>query len=159
MVKVNIDRNCMGNPGPVGFGGVAWDDQGNWLEGFTGFIGKATILKVELWAVREAMMLIKNKKWMYAIVEVDSTNVMDLLNGEDYEDHSLKVLTEDCKCIMADLKLWVNHTLCEGNKCVDAMAKIWVNQMKKLEVFHHVPSVVKGMLEADAMGVNFPRGF
>ncbi|KAM7518350.1 hypothetical protein LguiB_017312 [Lonicera macranthoides] len=32
------------------------------------------------------------------------------------------------------------------------MAKIGVTQMEKLEVFGHVPSVVKGLLEADDMG-------
>lgn len=48
---------------------------------------------------------------MYAIVEVDSTNVMDLLKGEDYEDHPLKALIQDYKCIMTELKLSVNHTL------------------------------------------------
>ncbi|KAM7525590.1 hypothetical protein LguiA_015492 [Lonicera macranthoides] len=158
IVKINTDGSCLGNPGPAGFGGVARDNQGNWLEGFAGFIGKATILKAELWAVREAMMLIKRKHWLYAIVEVDSSNVCDLLKGEDVEEHPLKVLIQDCKSIMMELKLSVHHTLREGNRCADAMAKLGVNQMEKLEVFHHVPSVVKGILEADAMGVSFPRG-
>lgn len=110
-VKVNLDGRCLGNPGPMGFRGVARDDQGNWLQGFAGFIGKATILKAELWATREVMMLINKKDRMYAIVEVDSTNVMDLLKGEDYEDHPLKALIQDYKCIMTELKLSVNHTL------------------------------------------------
>ena len=61
MIKVNTDGSSLGNPGPAGFGGLARDDQGKWLTGFAGFIGDATILKAELWAVREAMMLIKEK--------------------------------------------------------------------------------------------------
>ena len=50
---MNTDDSCLGNPGHAGFGGAARDDQGNWLEGFAGFIGKATILKAKLWAVCE----------------------------------------------------------------------------------------------------------
>lgn len=158
-MKVNTDGSCMGNPGPTGFGGVAHDDQGRWPEGFAGFIGNATILKAELWGVREAMCLIKSKGWTYAIVEVDSTNIVDLLKGGDFEDHPLRTLVQDCKNIMDELKLSVNHTLREGNRCADAMAKLGVNQMEKLEVFHHVPSVVKRLLVADAMGTSFPRVF
>lgn len=56
---------------------------------------------------------------MYAIVEVDST---DLLKGDDYEDHPLKVLIKDCKSIMAELNLSVYHTI----RCADAMAKLGV---------------------------------
>ena len=96
---------------------------------------------------------------MYAIVEFDYTNVMDILKGEDFEDHPLKPLILDCKKIMDDMKISVLHTLREGNRCADAMAKIGVNQLEKLEVFHHVPSVVKGLIEADAMGTCFPEGF
>lgn len=95
---------------------------------------------------------------MYAIVEVDSTNVVELLKGNNYDNHPLKTLIKHCKTIIAGLKLSVNHTLREGNRCGDAMGILGVNQMQKLEVFHHVPIVVKGLLEADSMGVNFPRG-
>lgn len=89
---------------------------------------------------------------------MDSTNVTDLLKGEDYEDHPLKALIQECKSVMIELKLYVNHTLREGNRCADDMAKTGVAQMEKLEVFHHVPSVVKGLLETNAMGISFPRG-
>lgn len=68
-IKMNTDGSCLQNPCPAGFGCVARYGQGNWLEGFAGFIGKATILKAELWAVRETMMLIKKKDCVYVIVE------------------------------------------------------------------------------------------
>ena len=126
---------------------------------FAGFIGKATILKVELWAVREAMLLIWKKNWKYATVEFDSTNVMDLLKGEEVEDHPLKALIFDCKRIMEDMNISVLHTLREGNRCADAMAKIGVNQLEKLKAFQQVPPTVKGLLEADARGICYPRGF
>ena len=96
---------------------------------------------------------------MCAIVEVDSTNVVNLLKRDDFDNHPLRTLIQDCKFIMDKFKLTIMHTLREDNMCADAMAKIGVNQLEKLEVFHHVPSVVKGLLEADAMGISYPRGF
>ncbi|KAM7503559.1 hypothetical protein LguiB_002463 [Lonicera macranthoides] len=157
-VKVNTDGSCLGNPGPAGIGGVARNDQGQWLAGFAGFIGKATILKAEIWPVREAMLLIKEKSWVGATVEVDSSNVIDLIKGENHDDHPQRILIRDCKKIIEEMDLQVSHTLREGNRCADAMAKLGVNQMQRLEVFHHVPSVVKSLLEADSMGVCYPRG-
>lgn len=86
------------------------------MASFVGFIGEATFLKAELWAIREAMLLIKEKDQFGAIVEVDSTNVMDLINGEDCEDHLLKVMIEDCKRIAVEMGLQVSHTFLEGNQ-------------------------------------------
>lgn len=64
---------------------------------------------------------------MCAIVEVDSTNVMDLLKEEEVEDHPLKPLMQGCKSIINELKLSVNHTLREGNRRDDIMTKLRVN--------------------------------
>lgn len=61
-------------PGPAQFGGLAHDDQGKWIGVFSGFLGEATILKAELWAVHKDMLFIKEKGWIGAVVEVDSTN-------------------------------------------------------------------------------------
>ncbi|KAM7528509.1 hypothetical protein LguiB_031919 [Lonicera macranthoides] len=89
------------------------------------------------------MLLIKEKSWVGATVEVDSSNVIDLIKGENHEDHPQRILIRDCKKIIEEMDLQVSHTLREGNRCADAMAKLGVNQMQRLEVFHHVPSVVK----------------
>ncbi|KAM7498823.1 hypothetical protein LguiA_023237 [Lonicera macranthoides] len=158
-IKLNTDGSSMGNPGPTGFRGLARDDQGKWMSGFAGFIRNAMILKAELWAAREAMVLIKDKGWLGAIVEVDSANVLDLINSNDWEDHPLKVLIKDCKQIALEMSLDIQHTLREGNRCADAMAKLGVNQLESLVVYKHIPNSVKKLLEADEMGVNYPRGF
>lgn len=74
------------------------------------------------------------------------------LKGEDFEDHHLKPIIQDCKSIMNEMKLWVNHTLREGNRC-----KLGVNQIEKLEVLFHQSSVVKLMLWGTR--TSFPCGF
>lgn len=56
------------------------------------------------------------------------------------------------------MDLQVSHSLREGNRRADAMAKLGVNQTQRLEIFRHVPSVVKNLLEADSIGVYYPKG-
>lgn len=86
-VKVNTDGSCLSNPRPASIRGIARNDQGQWLSWFAKFIGKATILKAEIWAVREAMLLIRETRWIRATVEVDSSNVIDLIKWKNYDDH------------------------------------------------------------------------
>ena len=92
-------------------------------------------------------------------MEVDYANVLDLINSEDCEDHYLKAMIKDRQKIVVEMRLEVNHTLREGNCCADAMAKLEVNQLESLVVYQNMPASVKELLEADAMGVNYPRGF
>lgn len=129
------------------------------MTGFIDFIEKVTILKSELWIVCETMVLIKEKDWLNVIVEVDSENVMDLINSEYCEDHHLKVIIKDCKKIAVEMRLQVCHTLREGTRCADAIAKLGFNQMKMLQVFQNILASVKELLQADEIRVNYPRGF
>lgn len=55
---------------------------------------------------------------------MDYLNVIDLIKGDDCEEHPL------CKMITIEMKLEMCHTLREGNRCADAMVKLGVNQMR-----------------------------
>ncbi|PNX89071.1 ribonuclease H, partial [Trifolium pratense] len=50
-IKVNVDGNSLNNPGRADFGGIMRNSRGNWLLGFSGFIGIATSLQAELHAI------------------------------------------------------------------------------------------------------------
>ena len=45
---LNIDKSALTNPSRSGFGGLLWDDMGQWMVGFSGFIGFSSNLHVEL---------------------------------------------------------------------------------------------------------------
>lgn len=57
-------EDCRGS-----IGGLVKSDQGNWVEGFCGYIGYANPLKAELWAVRHALKLYKERNWRGITVE------------------------------------------------------------------------------------------
>ncbi|KAF7833479.1 putative ribonuclease H protein At1g65750 family [Senna tora] len=49
--KMNCDGACEGNLRPFSIGGILRDNLGNWISGFSGFIGDGTALKAELWGI------------------------------------------------------------------------------------------------------------
>lgn len=50
-VKLNTDGSCLGNPGPIGAGGLIRDGSGKWLRGFVATLGHGTSMHAEIWAV------------------------------------------------------------------------------------------------------------
>ncbi|KAF7839279.1 reverse transcriptase [Senna tora] len=58
--KLNTDGACSGNPGPFAIGGIIRNQDGNWISGFSGYIGFGSALKAELWAISNGIRLAKN---------------------------------------------------------------------------------------------------
>lgn len=98
--------------------------------------------------IRLTHLVLRKFSKMLAEVGVPAT-MMELLKSDEDEDHTLRIPPQDCKKIVIEMNLLVSHTLKEGNRCADAMAKLGVNQLELLQIFHHVPLVVKDFLEAD----------
>ena len=42
-VSLNVDGSCVANPGPASYGGLLWDFDGNWIQGFIGDVGVADV--------------------------------------------------------------------------------------------------------------------
>ena len=57
--KLNTDGSLLGNPGRASGGGLARNDRGMWIAGFTQNIGKATSVEAELWGLRAGLFLCK----------------------------------------------------------------------------------------------------
>jgi len=55
---LNTNGSVQGNLGFVRRGGVLWDSQGNWISGISKHIGFATNNIVELWAVRQGLLIV-----------------------------------------------------------------------------------------------------
>ncbi|KAF7834434.1 reverse transcriptase [Senna tora] len=56
-IKLNTDGSSIGNPGPVGVGGLFRDSDGRWLLGFSGSIGYQTNMFAELNAIKHGLAL------------------------------------------------------------------------------------------------------
>ncbi|GAV83710.1 RVT_3 domain-containing protein [Cephalotus follicularis] len=70
--KLNIDGSSKGNPGNLGAGGLIRDNSGNWVLGFTCFIGVCFSIQAKLWGLREGLKLALNMHIENPLVETDS---------------------------------------------------------------------------------------
>lgn len=77
----------------------------------------ASVSSAELWGIRHALKLAKEKNWMEVTVEPDSQVAIHLIMKEDVEYHPDETIVEDCKVLKEETKAIIKHTLCEANKC------------------------------------------
>ncbi|GLT71206.1 hypothetical protein SLA2020_432400 [Shorea laevis] len=71
-VKLNTDGSALKNSSIAGAGGVFRDEFGNWLCGFSHFVGITTSLSIELWAIHEGLRIAIHRGYSKLLVETDS---------------------------------------------------------------------------------------
>ncbi|PNX89138.1 ribonuclease H, partial [Trifolium pratense] len=72
-IKVNVDGSSFNNPGRSGFGSILRECNGNWLLGFSGFIGISTSLCAELHAILNGLKIAQVEGFRNIIIESYST--------------------------------------------------------------------------------------
>ena len=60
-ITINTDASSIGNPGPVGAGGLACSHIGAWLWGFSMNLGRSNNTVAELWGIRATLRKAWNK--------------------------------------------------------------------------------------------------
>ncbi|GAU13699.1 hypothetical protein TSUD_348030 [Trifolium subterraneum] len=68
--------------GVAGCGGVLRDYQGNWITGFSKFIGTASVFKAELWGVYAGLCLARQRGINNIELQIDSLAVVRNLGGD-----------------------------------------------------------------------------
>ena len=122
-IKINTDRSSNLESHRSGFGGLVRTDQGKWVEGFCGYIGYADSLKAELWGIRHALSLCKERNWTNTVIETDCLVAVKLImEGGEEENHPNRILIDDCKVMATELEASIVHILRETNRCADILA-------------------------------------
>ena len=78
-LKLNTDGSALGNPGLTSAGGLIRDSNGNWVRGFSRFIGTTNSFAAELWGLRDGLELAQKLDMAKLIVEVDAKAVVDII--------------------------------------------------------------------------------
>ncbi|KAF7840012.1 reverse transcriptase [Senna tora] len=105
--KLNSDGACSGNPGPFAIGGIIRDHFGNWVKGFSGYVGHGTALKAELWAIFCGINLALEQDCNFLWIE-----------------YSLQKFSN----------FKVSHTFREGNQCADRLARLSLLKQEDYEL-------------------------
>ncbi|OMP05859.1 hypothetical protein CCACVL1_01804 [Corchorus capsularis] len=140
--------------------GLLRDSSGRWLVGFAAHLGVTTNMVAELHALRLGLLLAWDEGYRNVECEIDASVVLKLIDDADVAFHLLASLILDirellrrewtCKCL---------HTLREGNFCADVLSKLGCSLDEDYVVFRQPPTEVQETLQADCLGVAYPRGF
>lgn len=82
-----------------------WNDIGNWILGYSKFIGSGIALHVELWAILIGLNLAyEHDSNCKIIIESDSSQAMDLLLNYSSAFHPLDSIVLDCRYLLSSLQ-------------------------------------------------------
>ena len=158
-LKINTDGSSTLNNHRGSFGGLVRTDQGKWVEGFCGYIGYADSLKAELWGLRHALKLCKDRNWRRTMIESDCLNAIKLINDDNEDDsHPYRILIVDCKILLRETEARAVHILREANRCADVLAHIGGEQNETEVRMLIPPNEVAEELKCDLRGVAYGRG-
>ena len=116
--KLNTDGSSLGNPGAAGGGGVIRDASGAWIQAFSRNICSTTSFLVELWALRNGLIMCKELQLHAVEVELDACVVSDLMNHNGGSNSVNSSLVADCRLLIAQMpQVKVNHCYREANCC------------------------------------------
>ena len=116
-MKLNTDRFAMKNPDKAGGGGLRRDHDGVWLKGFARGLGFTNSILVELWALRDGLLLAKELGFQQLIIELDALSVVILMNNET-ENLLMEPLLTDCRNLLKEIpNKRVVHAFREANQC------------------------------------------
>ncbi|GAU39885.1 hypothetical protein TSUD_69330 [Trifolium subterraneum] len=86
-VVLNVDGSCLGDPGRAGFGGLFRKGDGEWIRGFSGYLGVTNITLAELMAVYHGLKIAREAGYNRLFCYSDSKTVLDLLSKERNSFH------------------------------------------------------------------------
>ncbi|XP_061367963.1 uncharacterized protein LOC133310979 [Gastrolobium bilobum] len=120
-LKLNVD-------GAVSFekaacGGLLRDWKGNWICGFTAFIGNCSSLQAELWAIFHGLNFVWNSGWKNIILESDSSQAIGLLTSSGNDSRKLPLVTKIRAALNKDWSVLLKHIPRTCNFCADWLAK------------------------------------
>ena len=117
-----MDGSSLGNPGLASGGGLIWNENGEWVEGYAKAIGITKSVAVELWALRDGIRLCIVLKLPIVEIELDSKLVVELMKKELDNPNGIDVLVAHCRNSLRAIPLVrIHHCYREANKCADAL--------------------------------------
>ena len=147
--KLNSDGSALGNTGRVGGGGVIKDHDGHWLKGYARPLGCTNSCMVELWALRDGLLIAKEMGINNLIIELNALSVVLLMNNNTV-NLLMEPLLTDCRNLVREIpNKQIVHIYREANQCADALAKLGASSLDSFVIFLHPPPVVENILVSD----------
>ena len=156
-VKLNTNGAANSSLGRVGVcvlggggGGLLRDSEGNWLGGFAHSMGSCSSLLVELWALKDELLLANSLGFSTIFIEVDVEMVVFLLKNHITINLVIEPLLSDCKnLLLIFTNPVVKHVFRETNQYADILANLGLTLDCPFQYFSNPPSMVANLLAFD----------
>ena len=135
------------------------DSNGNWVAGFSAFIGHGNSLTAELWRITKGVELALSLNYKHLIIETDSLVSKNLLTSSAaLPHHPLSTLIANCRFLTMQLDDFkIQHVLREANSCVDALANHGRTKQLHFTVFDSLPPFLSLLFHQDYLEVGVIR--
>jgi len=156
-VKINTDGACK-DGSIAGCGGLIRGSEGEWLAGFSKFLGKCNAFIAELWGVLEGLRCAKRMGFTAVELNVDSLVVVNIVtSGKESNASGRSLVQKIRKLLQMEWEVKVKHSYREANRCADALANIGCIVGNEMMFYESCPTQINHLLAADQAGVTFPR--
>ena len=148
--KLNSDGSSLGNPGRAGGGGLIWDEEGNWVLGYSRQIGITSSFIAELWALRDGLMMCVDRNFPAVVVEMDAKVIIEVLNNPNNTNLIISSIVDDCRKLASRIpRIQFEHCYREANRSADMLARMGANQSSSFSFHSSPPEDVKPLLDFD----------
>lgn len=155
---LHVDESSLGNPGRAGFGAVIRNGNGRWVEGISGYIGTAKILKAELHGILAGLKRLVSLHITSASCFTDSKEALRVINAVDGDSHHDWAIISNIRILLHTFPGFrFRHILREDNGVADALAKRGAKGVEFYTTWAFPPDVVRSIVFSDAAGVLYPR--
>ena len=158
-VILNTDGAAKGNPGRAGAGGVLRGDRGEWILGFSEFLGHCSSMKAELRAISRGLQLAAGAGFRKIWVQTDSRVVVGMLTNKMHWHPEHHFLLQRCSNWLRqeDWEVKITHCFREANHVADILANKGVEGTPGVTKYPLPPGDIRDALYADDIGVSWPR--
>lgn len=136
--ELNTDSSAKRNI--ISTGGAIRTHLGQWILGFTKFIGKGSCSMAEAWVLFTSLHIANLIKISNLEIEIDNQEFFTLICNPGINNHPLVMLISDCWHLFSsfdDIKL--SKVKRSQKKCSDVMAKTGKNSKLPLRTFVYPP--------------------
>jgi len=156
---LNTDGAVKSNPGSAGAGGVICGEQGEWIMGFSEYLGYCFAVRAELRGILRGLRVAKEQGIPKLWIRTDSQTVVNMLVNYTSEHRKHYFLVQQRKQLL-DWDGWevkLSHCFREANQVADKLATIGTEGRLGVTIFRTPPPVIYEAMYADSVGTSCPR--
>ena len=137
---------------------VSRDADGQWVRGFSRWIGVTNNFVAELWGLREGLMLCRSLNLSSLVIELDTKSIVNVLNNLSYANNFISRILDDCRLLISHMpQIRIKHCFRQANHCADRLARISFSQTSEFSLFDSSPMDMIDVYEDDLNEMYFDR--